>query len=246
MAKIKRVSRVKKVSPIAKNLQNATKKLFKEAQAYEDYQKQALKDSHKKTLSQYLHQLRLLVKALSGNIAIGNSLKYIDKKRIQRAKTQLRVYFLQTIKNQDTFRFVVKSSGLNPPQSYYVDIHFRDLEVMALTDTDYKDILLKSRIKTQCSCDDFKYRFRYWLTQMGAVLGVKEYRYPKITNPHNEHMFLCKHQALVFNGIQKPSFRDGIFKRFVENKIKDKATRVTAKDREKTLRASYRATIKDT
>jgi hypothetical protein len=80
---------------------------------------------------------------------------------------------------------------------------------------------------------------------MGAVLGVKEYRYPKITNPHNEHLFLCKHQALVFNGIQNPSFRDGVFKRFIDNVIKQKGTRVTQKDREKTLRASYKTKIKD-
>jgi hypothetical protein len=80
---------------------------------------------------------------------------------------------------------------------------------------------------------------------MGAVLGLKEHRYPKITNPYNEHLFLCKHQALVISGIQNPSFRDNIFKRYIDNLLKQKRTRVTKKDTEKTLRASYRSKIKD-
>ena len=242
--KNKNVKKSNKFSPIDKHISNKTTSLIKRVKKEEKQQVEALRKTTK-NLSQLLEDLKHIVKAYKDGLTINTIRGYSDIQRIQRAKHQLRVYFVSNF-SKNRFRFLVKSSGLNEPDSYFVDIEFSESEVLSHTDVSHKDILLNSKIKTQCTCDDFKYRFRYWLTQMGSVLGVKEHRYPKITNPkpYEHHKFVCKHQILVFNGITKPSFQDGIFKRYINNlRVGKKGVKVTQKDTKKTYLASHKTKI---
>lgn len=243
MKKIQRIKQSNSFNPI-KSFSNS--KMTSLAKRVTQERKQITQES-KLTIAQLVEQLKTLTKIFSVNgIRIIDIKKYEDKKRIDRAKKQLKVYFLNSFK-KGKFRFVVKASGLNPPNvSYYVDIQFKDLDDLIYTKKSYDEILNESAIRTQCTCDDFRYRFRYWLTKMGAVLGYEEHRFPKITNPHSEHKFLCKHQILVINGIQKPSFVNGIFKRYIDNLRQGKSqVRTTEKDKFSTFIASHKVKIKD-
>ncbi len=51
-----------------------------------------------------------------------------------------------------------------------------------------------------CSCDDFKYRFHYWLSQADAVYGVKQSVAPKVRNVKNNKGYVCKHLLAVLFG----------------------------------------------
>lgn len=254
MAKIKRVANIKSASsinkisssPIDNHISNKTKELISRTKKEGKQQIEAMQKSTK-SLSQLLEDLKHIVKAHKDGLTLNTVRSFTDKERIKRARLQLRVYFVTNF-SKNRFRFLVKSSGQSKPESYLVDIEFSESQILAHTDMSYEDILLNSRIKTQCTCDDFTYRFRYWLTQMSSVLGVKEHRYPKITNPkpYEHHKFICKHQMLVFNGITKASFKDGIFKRYINNiKSGKKGVKVTQKDTKKTYLASHKTKIKE-
>lgn len=60
---------------------------------------------------------------------------------------------------------------------------------------------LQGDIKVNCTCDDFKYRFRYVADQYGASTR-KESRPPKITNPELDGA-ICKHITYLLTHIDK-------------------------------------------
>jgi hypothetical protein len=243
MAKIKKISQTKRITPTTKLISNLSIKA-------KEHQKKHFETSYKHkqqlkkrpmSLDEHLKLLGNVLKVYTNKLTVANAFEYIDKERIKRAKEQLKVFYLNNMK-KGVFNFVVKSSGLTSENSsYFVKIQFKEAEILAHTEEDYNQILLNSRIGIECTCEDFKYRFRYWVTQMKALPdgAIHEYRYPKITNKDSEHLFLCKHCALVLNGIQKPSFKDNIFKRYIMNLRKGKKqVKVTQKDKFRTLRAS--------
>lgn len=57
----------------------------------------------------------------------------------------------------------------------------------------------KDDVYIHCSCDDFRYRFSYWLTKKNINSGVPELRPAKETNPNDDLGDGCKHIMLVLN-----------------------------------------------
>lgn len=51
-----------------------------------------------------------------------------------------------------------------------------------------------------CSCDDFKYRFNFWLSQAGGKYGPLETRPPKVRNVNNNKGYVCKHILNALHG----------------------------------------------
>ena len=62
--------------------------------------------------------------------------------------------------------------------------------------------LNSSDVKIDCSCPDFKYRFKVWATKHGYNAGSEESREAKITNPKDELGSACKHVLCVLNNIE--------------------------------------------
>jgi len=249
--RVKRVKQVKKTAKtsLGKNLNKTLEFLKKQAREFEKRVKAEKREPQ--TIGQMLAELKAIVKAFKQGIRVADFLEFSDPERVERASKQLRVYFLSSFR-KGVFNFVVKSSHIyapKTPEAYKVRLQFKEADTLALTtDMNHKEILEISKIGIECSCDDFKYRFRYWITQMNALpeKGIKEFRFPKITNKYGEHKFLCKHCILVLYAVEKPSFRDGVFKRYIDNiRKKGKArVRVTAKDVKRTYQASHHIKIK--
>lgn len=57
-------------------------------------------------------------------------------------------------------------------------------------------------LQVACGCDDFKYRFDYWLSRpdVDGKYGVKQNRPPKVRNVHNNKGYVCKHVLAVLYG----------------------------------------------
>lgn len=62
--------------------------------------------------------------------------------------------------------------------------------------------LNSSDIKIDCSCPDFKYRFKVWATKNGYNAGSAETREAKITNPKDELGAACKHILCALNNAE--------------------------------------------
>jgi hypothetical protein len=233
---------IKKIKQVAKLKQTNSHKAMQQLKqtAHKNQYSQQMRRETPKTIGEMVAELKNLVKVLSNNLTVKNFLEHTEKNRVKRTKEQLKIYFLASFK-KGVFKFVVKSSGLNEPSSYFVDLQFQDLEHTAITIQNNSVLLMENKISIQCSCDDFKYRFRYWHTKMNTIPdgGQREYRFPKITNANGENKLLCKHCVLVLNGVKKPSFKDNIFKRYINNiRTGKKGVRVKKEDSSKTLKAS--------
>jgi hypothetical protein len=83
-------------------------------------------------------------------------------------------------------------------------------------------LFLKGDLRIECSCPDFRYRYRYMAWQMGYGL-YKELRYPHIVNPQLKGS-VCKHclavlRVLQFNAssIAKAMKNSKYFKKRVED-----------------------------
>jgi hypothetical protein len=237
LPKVNKVAKTKRGRPAYSHPLLDTGKLFKKKVEKPE------KGVYKKPLSldEMLRDLRELINFYTqqGGLKVSNMFNYyMEQKRKLRVQTDLKAYYLQSF-SKGVFRFVVKSSGKSPQyEAYYVDFQWKDLEFMALSGVDTKEILLKSNIKVNCACKDCKYRHSYYLTKMGAKLGLQQYVFPKITNPTKKEGFVCKHIGLVNLAVQKPSFYN-IFNRYVENTKKGKAgVRVGKKEQVSTYLAS--------
>ena len=238
MAKIKSVQKIKKLSPISKNLKNQRTALGKG----KSFNSQTYKKP-KLSLSDYIKKMKLIVKAFVGKgLRVSNFRDYLDEARYHRMRKQLRAFYITAFKD-GTFKFIVKSSGLGEDNSYKVELKFKNLPKFAKNiKATPKELVNNTPIAVRCSCDDYRYRLKYYLGQMGADLGKKETRPPNKTNPNQEHLFLCKHLALVLVSCTKPSFYNNPFKRYVNN-IRRKDKRNTVKILEKDKEASHRASL---
>jgi hypothetical protein len=56
-----------------------------------------------------------------------------------------------------------------------------------------------SDFRVNCTCPDFRYRFRVWATKYGYNYGTPEIRPAKITNPHDKLGSFCKHLIALLN-----------------------------------------------
>jgi len=78
-----------------------------------------------------------------------------------------------------------------------IDIVERDEEHLVTRDTVRKAISRTFNKYTplyySCDCRDFSYRLRYYATSTNSVIGSRETRKPKITNPDNNIGCQCKH-----------------------------------------------------
>lgn len=70
----------------------------------------------------------------------------------------------------------------------------RKMIVTALTKAFNSDDVL-----INCSCPDFKYRFKYWATVKGTLVGDPELRPADETNPNNDKGPGCKHIILCLS-----------------------------------------------
>lgn len=50
-----------------------------------------------------------------------------------------------------------------------------------------------------CTCPDFRYRFKYWATKKNLLIGDPEHRPANITNPHDDKGPGCKHIILCLS-----------------------------------------------
>lgn len=64
------------------------------------------------------------------------------------------------------------------------------------------EALNSSDVKVDCSCSDFKYRFKVWATKNKYNAGKKENREAKITNPQDNLGAACKHILNVLNNAE--------------------------------------------
>lgn len=57
-------------------------------------------------------------------------------------------------------------------------------------------------LQVACSCDDFKYRFDYWLSRpdIDGKYGVRQNVAPKVRNVKNNKGYVCKHLLSVLYG----------------------------------------------
>ena len=230
---IKKVGRPKYNNPILKN------KMFQKVV------QPATRGQYKKPLSldEMLKDLKELLTfyTSAGGLKVSNMFSYyMEQKRKLRIQTDLKAYYLRSFK-KGVFEFVVKSSGKSPQfEAYTVRFQWKELEEMALGGMATKDILLNSNIKVDCACKDCKYRHSYYLTKMGAKLGLQQFVFPRITNPTKKAGYVCKHIGLVNLAVQKPSFMN-IFNRYIENtKSGKKGIRVGKKEQVSTLMSSNR------
>lgn len=227
MAKVARVKKVKRVG------NNKTKKqlLISSTKKRRSSLTPRINVLTIEELVQRLEALKSLSKAKG--ITLEDSLKYVSKERIERMKKQLSVMYIAKIDRYGTMRFSVKSSGLTAThKAYFVDIRLNKLldAVRAKPNATIKDLIMPLTFKTQCTCADFKYRFAYWHTLFNTIIGIKEFKPTNITNQNAEHLFLCKHQALVFTKILEKNFRLPYIQQVIKNaKMKDMSSKIKKK-----------------
>lgn len=197
------------------------------------------------TLAEQARQTQHMMRFYKDGLTIATANKHSDKARVERARKELKIYFVKS-KNEEVFKFIVKSSGkhniLNSSikaEKYQVDVMWKDVDKMIAEGKDTVHILKYSRIRTQCSCPDCTFYGRFWLTKAKAVLGLQELRYPTIKNPNGDG-FLCKHQILLFSKLTNKAFL-GIFQRYIDNTRAGKKTRIKEKDRVSTHLSSGRS-----
>lgn len=115
---------------------------------------------------------------------------------------------------EDFLEFTIKVEG--ETNSYNVSVEFsnilqkiannvknndNNINVKCIYDALFSSIN-SSDIKINCSCPDFKYRFKVWATKYNYNLGDKETRPAKITNPNDNLGAACKHILFVLNNVE--------------------------------------------
>ena len=137
-----------------------------------------------------------------------------DTDRMKRAKKQFGKYgtHYSKVLDKGTIVFTTKSAGYDNPKyagykktytQFILPTEIEDVKKMKdLKDSEKVNLLLAGDLKVKCTCPDFLYfGNKYILTQLDAVLGDKEYRFPKIRNPKLKGSGLCKHLILVLQAV---------------------------------------------
>lgn len=101
----------------------------------------------------------------------------------------------------DNYLVTVNFSNVLPRIQQHVKDNKNKLEIKCIYQALFK-ALNSSDIKIECSCPDFKYRFKVWATKHGYNAGSAESREAKITNPKDELGAACKHVLCVLNNVE--------------------------------------------
>lgn len=149
-----------------------------------------------------------------------------DAARLQRSRDKRIICRFETVTNaRGWIRFDV-TSQYTPGKHYKVHIKLKEAnDIKYFKEFKKHEIIrlfLSGDLQINCTCPDFKYRFRYMAHQLGYSL-FKEMRYPRIRNPRLEGT-VCKHclatlQVLSFNSqsISKKMINSKFFKRKYED-----------------------------
>ena len=114
----------------------------------------------------------------------------------------------------DILEFKVRVEG--ETDNYFVTVNFSDvlnrIKNKVVTNKNKLDVdsiykalyeaVNSSDVKIDCTCPDFKYRFKVWATKHGYNAGSAESREAKITNPNDELGSGCKHILCVLNNAE--------------------------------------------
>ena len=121
---------------------------------------------------------------------------------------------MDTFWKKDILIFKIKVEG--ETDTYFVTVEFthildkiarrikdnhNKLEIKCIYDS-LLQALNSSDIKVDCTCPDFKYRFKVWATKNDYNSGKEENREAKITNPNDNLGAACKHILNVLNNAE--------------------------------------------
>lgn len=121
---------------------------------------------------------------------------------------------MDTFWKKDILIFKIKVKG--ETDTYFVTVEFthildkiarrikdnhNKLEIKCIYDS-LLQALNSSDIKVDCTCPDFKYRFKVWATKNDYNSGKEENREAKITNPNDNLGAACKHILNVLNNAE--------------------------------------------
>jgi len=226
---IKSTTKVKNKNPIL-NHKLQKKELDKSLSKKVETQKTALTiREHGKAIKHYLSYYKT-------GINLKNALDKSLKIDIDRAKLQLKAFYIKTI-TKDVFKFTVKASGLYQATSHEVHIKWETDGLIGIGRS-HQEIFYNAPIKIQCSCGRFTYWYRYILTIAKSALGKQEHRFPSIRNKNLEGL-CCKHLIVTMKGLERSTFKDTAFKRYIENLENNKRTRISSKDKAKIAGSSF-------
>lgn len=161
---------------------------------------------------------QLLVKSRKGasykDASKGNRWTAKSKSKVANTVKDYNKIDMDTFWKKDKLTFKIKVEG--ETDTYFITVEFNDilskiqsrvehnknkLEIKCIYDSLVQS-LNSSDVKVDCSCPDFKYRFKVWATKNGYNAGESENREAKITNPGDNLGAACKHILCVLNNAE--------------------------------------------
>lgn len=231
--KIKQVSQVKSTGR-AKNKNPILKHKLQKQKLNKSLSKKTETRKMPLTIQEHSKAIQLYLKYYKDGITVKNALDKSLDVDIERARTQLKAFYIRTLQ-KDVFKFNVKASGLYQATSHEVHLSW-DLSKADLSRPS-KEIFLNTPIKAQCGCGRHTYYYRYLWTTARAGLGLQEHRFPAINNRNLQGM-CCKHMIKVLKSLHSAGFQN-TFGRYIENKHHDKHTHISQKDKTRIAGQSF-------
>ena len=161
---------------------------------------------------------QLMVKSRKGasykNASKGNRWTAKSKSKVANTVKDYNKIDMDTFWKKDQLQFKIKVEG--ETDTYFVTIEFNNilekiqrrikdnknkLEIKCIYDS-LLQALNSSDVKVDCTCPDFKYRFRVWATKNNYNAGESENREAKITNPSDNLGAACKHILCALNNAE--------------------------------------------
>lgn len=238
-----KIKRISKVNAIRKPKNPALRGLL--ANVKVNKKSHISKDTFRpeETLEQIKKRLdRAVIFMKKGGLTYKNSLLMSDKIDIKRARKELSTFMIRGLQ-QNTFKWIVKASGKYQATHHQVEFKFIDVPELIQLDLTPKEIFLKTRLRTQCSCGRFTYWYRYIATKSDFVIGLKEHRFPKIRNAQLDGA-LCKHQIKVITAIGNNAFLSKTFTRYITRLKEGRMAKLSNKDKVSSHSASSRSSVK--
>jgi len=189
---------------------------------------------HKKAISLYLKHYK---KGVTVSTALDMSLE-VDRKR---SKEELKAFYIRS-SSKDIFTFTVRASKKHKINFFgvpkdeiaeyqQVNIKWDIGEITEVVNEDeVTNILLNAPIHYECSCGRHTYFYRYTWTILRSSLGLQQHIFPRKTNGHLKGL-VCKHGIRVIEVIKDSQHFKRIFSRWLTNKLNNKQTRISAKDK---------------
>ena len=161
---------------------------------------------------------QLLVKSRKGaaykNASKGNRWTAKSKSSVANTVKDYNKIDMDTFWKKDNLTFKIKVEG--ETDTYFVTVEFNKildkiqsrvksnknkLEIKCIYDS-LLQALNSSDVKVDCTCPDFKYRFKVWATKNRYNTGSSEDREAKITNPNDDLGAACKHVLCALNNAE--------------------------------------------